>query len=64
MTGPCRVCELVDGDKADKPVQFCTLCGQWMCDNCRGHYGRRALAAALTLIAGRTHGPARDTVPR
>ncbi len=30
----CRVCELVDGDKSIKKVQWCKVCKSYICLNC------------------------------
>lgn len=43
--GVCRVCELIDNNTAIKPVIFCGVCGQYLCDECRPNYGKRARAA-------------------
>ena len=48
---PCRVCELLDGDRASKPVLFCGMCGAWICDACRPNWIRRARAATTDLAS-------------
>lgn len=48
----CDVCVLVKGDYGPKPgVAFCGPCAAWICDDCRGRYDLRALAAARRLGA-------------
>jgi hypothetical protein len=46
---PCDVCVLVDNDWSHKACKFCSMCGAWMCDGCRGNAPRRALAAAKRI---------------
>lgn len=44
-TGVCDVCFLLDGDDSWKPVKYCSLCDSFLCDDCRGRYDLRAIAA-------------------
>jgi len=38
ISGICKVCELVDGDKTIKTVSKCDLChGVYMCKPCRAN---------------------------
>jgi hypothetical protein len=43
---PCDVCVLAMGDHSEKPrVSFCPRCDAWVCEECRGRYDLRAIAA-------------------
>jgi len=45
-TGVCDVCVLVRDDHRPRPgVVYCSRCDAWLCDECRGRYDRRAIAA-------------------
>lgn len=46
----CRVCELVDEDKSDKPVVFCDLCNTYICEPCMGSPLRRSKAFVKNII--------------
>lgn len=43
---PCKVCELVDGDKRPKGVVYCEACKAYICAKCVDDWGRRTIAAA------------------
>lgn len=42
--GVCDVCELLEGDRREKRIFFCEVCGKWMCDECRTDTVRRVRA--------------------
>ena len=44
--GVCDVHSLVNGDKINREVKYCSTCDAWMCERCEGDYPKRALAAA------------------
>ena len=48
--GPCKVCQLIDGDNSFKNVEFCYLCGQWICESCMPKIGKRGWAAIINTI--------------
>jgi hypothetical protein len=47
VMGVCDVHALLDNDRRERPVMFCPMCQAWICDECRGNWGRRARAALL-----------------
>ena len=55
---PCRVCQLIDHDETLKPTAWCELCQADLCDPCRGHLGRRLLAATIERLGGLRHADA------
>jgi len=48
INGVCKVCELLDQDEKVKQVKWCTICGQYICDECNTDLDRR-WAAFLKL---------------
>lgn len=40
----CDVCFLVDGDEMVKRVQYCRNCKAFVCEGCKGKYGKRFVA--------------------
>jgi hypothetical protein len=42
------------GDRRPKAVKFCSLCGSWICDECRGKWTWRAVAALKKRLYGST----------
>lgn len=47
----CKVCELVDGNKAQKGVVFCDTCGHYICEACWSNPIRRGIAALKNIIS-------------
>lgn len=47
----CAVCVYVDGDATIKPVKWCSICGVWICDECRPDLAKRAEALVKRLIS-------------
>jgi hypothetical protein len=50
ISGVCEVHDLLDGDRRPRLVLFCSMCQAWICDECRGNWGRRARAALMKRI--------------
>mgnify|MGYP007080408630 CR=1 FL=1 len=50
--GVCEVESHVDGNKKKKRVFFCTDCRAWLCRDCSGKFGKRAMAMVLRDIHG------------
>ena len=46
----CRVCEMLDGNKSNKPVSFCDFCKSYICKDCWYNPVRRAAAALKNWI--------------
>lgn len=44
--GVCDVHALVNNDRANREVHYCSTCSAWICDKCEGDYPKRALAMA------------------
>lgn len=45
MMRACDVCVIVGGDHTVKDTKYCSLCDSWLCDDCRGRYDLRMIAA-------------------
>ena len=43
-TGRCHICQQL------LEVRYCTSCGHWFCEGCRGAYFRRGLAWLMELV--------------
>lgn len=52
MTAPIQTCTVCAafGDKAVKPVLFCSMCGAWICDKCRPNMVRRSFAMLICAL--------------
>jgi hypothetical protein len=42
--GHCDCCWLVDGDERMKPTSLCWFCNAWLCEACKGDWGKRGEA--------------------
>lgn len=45
MNAICKVCELLDNDITPKPVTYCEMCKEYLCEPCEKDWIRRGLAA-------------------
>jgi hypothetical protein len=52
VKGRCHICYPQQGEL--RVVQYCNLCGHWMCEECRSAWGKRAWAAAAEKLLGPT----------
>ena len=48
--GVCDVCDLVDGDRAEKRTRYCSVCDANICDRCWWNPARRTRALALRAL--------------
>jgi len=55
MIGKCHIC------KEQTFIRFCKLCDHWFCNDCRGKYWSRGLAAVKEMIGGKTPGCCGET---
>jgi hypothetical protein len=47
--GVCDVHSILDGDGSLREVKYCPVCDANLCDDCRGRYDLRAVAAIKRL---------------
>jgi hypothetical protein len=50
VTGPCKVCQILDSDSSDKITKYCNPCGVYMCESCRYNPIRRGKAVVEDKI--------------
>lgn len=48
--GPCDVCVLVHDRHEPRETTYCVLCDSWLCQECKGAWTWRAVAAVKRLL--------------